>query len=52
VCFYCDHNEGTEEEETILTKFQSGLYLRGWDRLENELQFHMGGEVRNFVASL
>ena len=32
--------------------FQSGLYLKGWDRLENELQLQMGGEIRNFVATL
>jgi len=32
--------------------FRSGLYLKGWDRLENELQLHMGGEVRNFITGL
>jgi len=32
--------------------FQSGLYLKGWDRLENELELQMGGEIRNFLTAL
>ncbi len=32
--------------------FRTGLFLKGWDRIENELQLRLGGEVRNFVRAL
>jgi len=32
--------------------FRSGLYLKGWGRIENELRLQMGGEIRNFLPAL
>ena len=32
--------------------FQSGLYLKEWNRLENEIELQMGGQVRNFISAL
>jgi len=32
--------------------FRTGKYLKGWGRLENEIEMQLGGEVRNFISTL